>query len=116
MEAISISIRIVPVYLLPVLHHSPWHYTLRGRRWADEAHVEKSVFLYDTEGQVWRKASPLPKVMADHSSCMIKLHQVNAAGETGRGMRCTPRTGRKKSTLGLFISKKQDYHSSSQKK
>lgn len=75
-----------------------------------------SVFLYDTEGQVWRKASPLPKVLVDHSSCMIKLHQVNAAGETGRGRRCSPATGRKKSTLGSFISKKQDSHSASQKK
>lgn len=47
---------------------------------------------------------------------VCKLHQVNAAGETGRGMRCSPRTGRKKSTHGLLISKKQDSHSSSQKK
>ncbi|NXF29972.1 KLHL9 protein, partial [Nyctibius bracteatus] len=42
---------------------------------------EDSVFLYDTEGQVWKKASPLPKALVDHASCMIKLSQVNAAGE-----------------------------------
>ncbi|NXL67736.1 KLHL9 protein, partial [Chordeiles acutipennis] len=56
---------------------------------------EDSVFLYDTEGQVWKKARPLPKALVDHASCMIKLAQVNAAGETGRGTKC-PSTGRRK--------------------
>ncbi|NXC48393.1 KLH13 protein, partial [Penelope pileata] len=46
---------------------------------------EDSVFLYDTEGQVWKKASSLPKALVDHASCMIKLSQVNAAGEPGTG-------------------------------
>ncbi|NXW07429.1 KLH13 protein, partial [Fregetta grallaria] len=60
-------------------------------------HMQKddSVFLYDTEGQVWKKASPLPKALVDHASCMIKLSQVNAAGGTGRGTKCSP-TGRRK--------------------
>ncbi|NXH65844.1 KLH13 protein, partial [Hydrobates tethys] len=56
---------------------------------------EDSVFLYDTEGQVWKKASPLPKALVDHASCMIKLSQLNAAGETGRGTKCSP-MGRRK--------------------
>ncbi|KAF1567061.1 Kelch-like protein 13, partial [Eudyptes chrysocome] len=56
---------------------------------------EDSVFLYDTEGRVWKKASPLPKALVDHASCMIKLSQVNAAGEIGRGTKCFP-TGRRK--------------------
>ncbi|NXX14073.1 KLH13 protein, partial [Podargus strigoides] len=51
---------------------------------------QDSVFLYDTEGQVWKKASPLPKALVDHASCMIKLSQVNAAGETGGGTKCSP--------------------------
>ncbi|NWI31636.1 KLHL9 protein, partial [Sula dactylatra] len=56
---------------------------------------EDSVFLYDTEGQVWKKASPLPKALVDHASCMIKLSQVNAAGEMGRGTKCSPASRRK---------------------
>ncbi|NXL53719.1 KLH13 protein, partial [Podilymbus podiceps] len=56
---------------------------------------EDSVFLYDTEGHVWKKASPLPKALVDHASCMLKLSQVNAAGETGRGTKCSP-MGRRK--------------------
>ncbi|KFZ50638.1 Kelch-like 13, partial [Antrostomus carolinensis] len=54
---------------------------------------EDSVFLYYTEGRVWKKASPLPKALVDHASCMLKLAQVNAAGETGRGTTCSS-TGR----------------------
>ncbi|NXI46978.1 KLHL9 protein, partial [Galbula dea] len=34
---------------------------------------EDSVFLFETEGQIWKKASPLPKALVDHASCMIKL-------------------------------------------
>ncbi|NXX62170.1 KLH13 protein, partial [Scopus umbretta] len=56
---------------------------------------EDSVFLYDTERQVWKKASPLPKALVDHASCMIKLPQVNAAGETRRDTKRSP-TGRRK--------------------
>ncbi|NXL36261.1 KLHL9 protein, partial [Glaucidium brasilianum] len=56
---------------------------------------EDSVFLYDTEGQVWKKASPLPKALVDHASCMIKLSQVNAAGEREGATKCSP-TGREK--------------------
>ncbi|KAM9271092.1 kelch-like protein 13 [Morus bassanus] len=77
---------------------------------------EDSVFLYDTEGQVWKKASPLPKALVDHASCMIKLSQVNAAGEMGRGTKCSPASRRKKSTPSLFITKKQEYHSASGRK
>nr|XP_009910879.1 PREDICTED: kelch-like protein 13 [Haliaeetus albicilla] len=77
---------------------------------------EDSVFLYDTEGQVWKKASPLPKALVDHASCMLKLSQVNAAGEMGRGTKCFPAGRRKKSTLSLFITKKQESHSASEKK
>ncbi|NWH24957.1 KLH13 protein, partial [Grus americana] len=60
-------------------------------------HMQKgdSVFLYDTEQQVWKKASPLPKALVDHASCMIKLSQVNALGEKGRGTKCSP-AGRRK--------------------
>ncbi|NWY50032.1 KLH13 protein, partial [Chionis minor] len=56
---------------------------------------DDSVFLYDTEGQVLKKASPLPKALVDHASCMIKLSPVNAAGETGRGTKGSP-AGRRK--------------------
>ncbi|NWS66162.1 KLHL9 protein, partial [Crotophaga sulcirostris] len=56
---------------------------------------EDSVFLYDTVGWVWKKASPLPKALVDHASCMIKLYQVNEAGEMGRGIKCFP-LGRRK--------------------
>lgn len=81
-------------------------------------HMQKddSVFLYDTERQVWKKASPLPKALVDHASCMIKLSQVNAAGEKGRGMKCSPTGRRRKSTLSLFITQKQGSHSASEKK
>ncbi|NXI74042.1 KLHL9 protein, partial [Anseranas semipalmata] len=50
---------------------------------------EDSVFLFDTEGQAWKKASSLPKALVDHASCMIKLSQVNAAGEPGTGTKCS---------------------------
>ncbi|NXX80283.1 KLHL9 protein, partial [Urocolius indicus] len=56
---------------------------------------EDSVFLYDTERGVWREGSPLPKALVDHASCMIKLSQVNAAGDMGRGTKCSP-VGRRK--------------------
>ncbi|NXN22976.1 KLH13 protein, partial [Nycticryphes semicollaris] len=49
-----------------------------------------SVFLYDTEKEAWKKASPLPTALVDHASCMIKLSQVNVAGEMGRGINCSP--------------------------
>nr|XP_009933180.1 PREDICTED: kelch-like protein 13 [Opisthocomus hoazin] len=75
-----------------------------------------SVFLYDTEGQEWQKASPLPKALVDHASCMIKLSQANAAGEMGRGAKCSPAGRRKKSTLSLAITKEQESHSASEKK
>ncbi|XP_010191068.1 PREDICTED: kelch-like protein 9 [Mesitornis unicolor] len=77
---------------------------------------EDSVFLYDTEGQVWKKGSPLPKALVDHASCMIKLSQVNAAGETGRGTNCSPLGRRKTSTLSFFIANKQESPSASEKK
>ncbi|NWW89101.1 KLH13 protein, partial [Rhynochetos jubatus] len=51
---------------------------------------EDNVFLYDTEGRLWKKASPLPKPLVDHASCMIKLSQVNATGEMVRGIECSP--------------------------
>ncbi|XP_074780164.1 kelch-like protein 13 [Athene noctua] len=76
---------------------------------------EDSVFLYDTEGQVWKKASPLPKALVDHASGMIKLSQVNAAGEMEGATKRSPTGRRKKSTLSLFITKKQESHSASEK-
>nr|XP_009501225.1 PREDICTED: kelch-like protein 13 [Phalacrocorax carbo] len=69
---------------------------------------EDSVFLYNTEGQVWKKASPLPKALVDHACCMIKLSQVNAAGEMQRGTKRPPVRRRKKSALSLFNTKKQE--------
>ncbi|KAM8995801.1 kelch-like protein 9 [Ara ararauna] len=77
---------------------------------------EDSVFLYDTEGGVWKKASPLPKALVDHASCMIKLSQVNAAGGTGTSTKCFPAGRRKKSVFSLFITKEPEFHSGSQKK
>ncbi|NXD83056.1 KLHL9 protein, partial [Halcyon senegalensis] len=56
---------------------------------------DNSVFLYDTERQVWKKASPLPKALVDHASCMIKLSHVSAGGETERGAKGSP-AGRRK--------------------
>lgn len=76
---------------------------------------EDSVFLYDTEGQVWRKASPLPKALVDHASCMIRLSQVIAAGEMGRGPKCSPMGRRKASALSSFITKKHESHPASEK-
>lgn len=76
---------------------------------------EDSVFLYNTVGCVWKKASPLPKALVDHASCMIKLPQVNAAGGTGRGTKCFPACRRKKSVFSLFITKEPEFHSASEK-
>ncbi|NXP49971.1 KLHL9 protein, partial [Heliornis fulica] len=56
---------------------------------------EDGVFLYDTERCIWKKASSLPKALVDHASCIIKLPQMNAAGETEIGTRCSP-MGRRK--------------------
>ncbi|KAM9176385.1 kelch-like protein 13 [Mergus octosetaceus] len=75
---------------------------------------EDSVFMYDIEGQVWKKASSLPKALVDHASCMIKLSQVNATGEPGRGTKCSLTSRREKCTLSLFITKKKKSHSSSE--
>lgn len=81
-------------------------------------HMQKkdSVFLYNTEGGIWKKASPLPKALVGHASCMIKLSQVNAAGGTGRGTKCFPAGRRKKSVFSLFITKEPEFHSGPQKK
>ncbi|KAM6048213.1 kelch-like protein 9 [Chlamydotis macqueenii] len=76
---------------------------------------EDSVFLYDAEGRVWKKVSPLPQALVDHASCMIKLPQMNAAGEMEGDTKCSP-MGRKKSTLSLFITKKQESHWASENK
>lgn len=94
------------------------HTTLYLTGGASLQHMQKedSVFLYDTEGRAWKKASPLPKALVDHASCMIKLSQVNVAGETRRGIKCSPTGRRKKSTLSLFITKKQESHFASEKK
>ncbi|NXD15780.1 KLHL9 protein, partial [Nothocercus nigrocapillus] len=54
-----------------------------------------SVFLYNTVGQVWKKASSLPKALVDHASCMIKLPQVNEADKDRRGTQCSP-TGKRR--------------------
>ncbi|NXE28963.1 KLH13 protein, partial [Ardeotis kori] len=56
---------------------------------------EDSVFLYDTEERVWKQVSPLPQALVDHASCMIKLPQMNAAGEMEGDTKCSP-VGRKK--------------------
>ncbi|NXI49881.1 KLH13 protein, partial [Chloroceryle aenea] len=56
---------------------------------------DNNVFLYDTDRQVWKEASPLPKALVDHASCMIKLSQVNAGGEKGTGAKGSP-AGRRK--------------------
>lgn len=77
---------------------------------------EDSVFLYDTEGQLWQKASPLPKALVDHASCMIKLSHMNGAAEMGRGTKCSPEGRTKKSALSLFVTKERESHSASEKK
>lgn len=77
---------------------------------------EDSVFMYDIEGQVWKKAGSLPKALVDHASCMIKLSQVNATGEPGRGTKCSLTSRREKCTPSLFITKKKKSHSSSEEK
>nr|XP_025961994.1 kelch-like protein 13 [Dromaius novaehollandiae] len=76
---------------------------------------EDNVFLYDTVGRVWKKASSLPKALVDHASCMIKLPQVKEADEEGRNMKCSPTGRRRKSTLSLFITNKQESHPASEK-
>ncbi|XP_042735262.1 kelch-like protein 9 [Lagopus leucura] len=73
-------------------------------------HMQKdnSIFLYDTKGQVWKKASSLPRALVDHASCMIKLPQANAAGELGRGSECCLTSGREKPSLSLSAAKRQE--------
>ncbi|XP_021145370.2 kelch-like protein 9 [Columba livia] len=80
-------------------------------------HMQKadSVFLYDTERRVWQKASPLPKALVDHASCVIKLSHGNVAAETGRGTKCSPEGRTKESALSLFSTKEQESHSASEK-
>ncbi|XP_062447136.1 kelch-like protein 9 [Rhea pennata] len=79
-------------------------------------HMQKknNVFLYDTVGRVWKKASTLPNALVDHASCMIKLPQINEASEEGRGTKSSPTGRRQKSTLSLFITNKES-HSASEK-
>lgn len=73
-------------------------------------HMQKddSVFLYDTKGQVWKKASSLPRGLVDHTSCMIKLPQANAAGEMGRGTEFCLTSKREKPSLSLLAAKRQE--------
>ncbi|NWY04384.1 KLHL9 protein, partial [Nothoprocta ornata] len=56
---------------------------------------EDSVFLYNTVGQVWKKASSLPKALVDHASCMIKLPRGNEADKDSRSTKSSP-TGRRR--------------------
>ncbi|XP_008947819.1 PREDICTED: kelch-like protein 36, partial [Merops nubicus] len=77
---------------------------------------EDTVFLYDTERQVWKKGSPLPTALVDHASCMIRLSQANAGGEMGRGTE-DPSTGSwETSPLSLFTTRQQESHSVPEKK
>lgn len=77
---------------------------------------DNSVFLYDTEGRRWQKGSPLPRALADHASCIIKLPPVKAGGEAGGGTKGSPVRGREQSTLGSVIAREQEPNSASEKK
>lgn len=68
---------------------------------------EDSVYLYDTEGQVWKRAGPLPRALVDHASCMVKLPQANTAGEPRRGTEHRLTSRRQKATLSLLAAKRQ---------
>ncbi|NXN12688.1 KLHL9 protein, partial [Indicator maculatus] len=51
---------------------------------------ENSVLLYNTEAQVWTKATLLPLALVDHISCMIRLSPVSAGGKLGRDTKDSP--------------------------
>ncbi|XP_068020356.1 kelch-like protein 13 isoform X1 [Melanerpes formicivorus] len=74
---------------------------------------EDSVLLYNTEAQVWTKATPLPTALVDHVSCMIT---VSTGGKLGRDTKDLLRAGEKKSTLSCLITKGQEPHSASEEK
>lgn len=73
---------------------------------------EDGVFIYDPDGRLWKKAGSLPNALVDHASCMIKLSGEMAADQQERGVKCSPGgNSRKRSTLSLFITNKQEPHS-----
>uniref|UniRef100_A0A674IJA7 BTB domain-containing protein n=1 Tax=Terrapene triunguis TaxID=2587831 RepID=A0A674IJA7_9SAUR len=73
---------------------------------------EDGVFIYDPDGRIWKKAGSLPHALVDHASCMIKLSCEMTADQQERGVKCSPGgNSRKRSTLSLFITTKQEPHS-----
>ncbi|NXP75794.1 KLHL9 protein, partial [Ramphastos sulfuratus] len=56
---------------------------------------EDRVLLYNTEGQLWTKGTPLPTALVDHSACMIRLSQVSTGGKVGRDTEESPASSRK---------------------
>lgn len=77
---------------------------------------DDSVFLYDTEGRRWQKGSALPRALADHASCIIKLPPVKAGGEAGGGTKGSPVGRSEQSTLGSVIAREQEPSSASERK
>ncbi|XP_019366003.1 PREDICTED: kelch-like protein 13 [Gavialis gangeticus] len=69
---------------------------------------EDGIFVYDPEGRIWKKAGSLPNPLVDHASCMITLSHETIANQQERGEECSLSSGRKKSTLNLFITNKQE--------
>ncbi|XP_038230200.1 kelch-like protein 13 isoform X1 [Dermochelys coriacea] len=73
---------------------------------------EDGVFIYDPDRRIWKKAGSLPNALVDHASCMIKLSCEMVADQQERGVKCLPDgNSRKRSTLSLFITNKQEPHS-----
>lgn len=69
---------------------------------------EDGIFVYEPEGRIWKKAGSLPNPLVDHASCMITLSHETIANQQERGEECSPSCRRKKSTLNLFITNKQE--------
>ncbi|XP_006112393.2 kelch-like protein 13 [Pelodiscus sinensis] len=74
-------------------------------------HMSKddSVFIYDPDGRIWKKAGSLPTALVDHASCMIRLSWERSAEQQEGGEPSSPSgNSRKRSTLSLFITNKQE--------
>ncbi|KAM4663152.1 kelch-like protein 31 [Discoglossus pictus] len=69
---------------------------------------EDGVFIYNPESKAWRKAGSLPQPLVDHASCAIKLPHCMVDQLEKKGGESPTGSSKKKSTLSLFISGKQE--------
>ncbi|XP_075435179.1 kelch-like protein 9 [Ascaphus truei] len=69
---------------------------------------EDGVFIHDPDAKTWKKAGSLPQPLVDHASCTIKLSCLMLNKLHGKEEKTSSGSSKKKSTLNLFITGKQE--------